>query len=109
MELLHISEGDCDRESMTGSDRERATTRALTRVGFLGHLFPFAPDRTTGRLASASFHPLAFPLFLPLLLLCWRQRAGGRKVLRPRLRPQSCWRPRLPQPNGGDEAQASTR
>ncbi len=83
------------------------TEGALTRVGFLGRLFPFAPARTTGRLAFAPFHPLSFPLFPLFLLLCRRQRAGGRKVLWPRLRPQGRLRPRLPQPDGSEQTQPS--
>src|SRR6266702_2262971 len=63
------------------------TLAVLTRVGFLSHFFPFAPARTTRRLASAAFHPLAFPLFTLLLQLGRRQLASGRKVLWPRLRP----------------------
>src|SRR2546425_7271480 len=79
----------------------------LTRVGFLGGLFPFA--LAMGHLAFTPFHSLSFPLLLPLLLLGRRQRTGGRKVLRPLLRPQRrCW-PCLPQPNGSDQAQASAR
>jgi thiosulfate/3-mercaptopyruvate sulfurtransferase len=68
-----------------GSWAEWGTRAELTRVGFLGGLFPFALAK--GQLAFAPFHPLSFPLFLPLLLLCRGQGTGGRKVLRPRLRP----------------------
>ena len=53
---------------------------------FLGRLFPFASASTTGRLFS-SFHPLSFPLFPLLLLLCWRQRTGWGKVRWPLLWP----------------------
>jgi len=86
-----------------------ATPKPLTRVGFLGRLFPFALAFAMCGLAFAPFRPLSFPLFLPLLLLSRRQRTGRGKVLRPRLWPQGRFRPRFPQPNGGQEAQASAR
>src|SRR6266496_3320914 len=54
------------------------------------------------------YHPLSLPLFLPLLQLCRRQCAGDRKVLRPCLWPQGRFWPRLPEADGGDQAQAST-
>src|SRR5438034_2207596 len=103
--LLWGEPGGRPREQERG--RPQGSPWGLTRVGFLGSLFPFALARATGRLAFAPFHPLSFPLFLPLLLLGRRQHAGGRKVLWPGLRPQSRLRPRLSQPNGGDQAQAS--
>src|SRR6266516_1405733 len=68
----------------------------LTRVGFLGRLCPFALARAKGCLPFAPFHSLPFSLFLSLVLRCGRPRTGGRKVLRPRLRPQGCWWPGLP-------------
>src|SRR6266496_6223367 len=90
------------------NNARRGSPSRLTRVGFLGDLFPFVLACTTGRLAFAPFHPLSLPLFLPLLQLCRRQCAGDRKVLRPCLWPQGRFWPRLPEADGGDQAQAST-
>ena len=42
---------------------------AYTRGRFLGHLFPFAPARTTGCSVVSSSHPLPFSLLSLLLLL----------------------------------------
>src|SRR5512135_2369912 len=81
----------------------------LTRVGFLSRLLPFALAHTTGRLPFAPLHPLPLALFEPLLLLCARLGARGRKVLGPRLRPQGRLRPCLCQPHGSDQTQASAR
>ena len=71
------------------------TAWGLTRVGFLGRLFPVALTDTTGRLAFASFHALSLPCFLSFVLGCGRQAPGDRKVLRPGFGPQGCWRPCL--------------
>src|ERR687884_10593 len=81
----------------------------LTRVGFLGRLFPFALGRTAGRLVVAPFDPLAVPRFLLLVLLGCRLLAGWWELLGPRLRPQRRFWPLLISPKGGHEAQAAPR
>jgi hypothetical protein len=79
-----------------GSKAKEGPLVGLTRVGFLGRLFPFALARTAGRLALAPFDPLSFPLFLPLALLDGRLLTCGRKLLWPLLWPQCRLRPCLP-------------
>ena len=60
--------------------QKRAITDECARRGlpaytgrFLSRLLPFPLAPATGHLAFAPFHPLPFPLFKPLVLLCGRQ------------------------------------
>ena|SRR5437660_12802602 len=85
------------------------TLVVLTRVGFLGGFFAFTLTSTMGRLALPPFHPLSLSLFLPLLLLGRRKLSCGRKLLRPRLRPQRRLRPRFSAPDRGQQAQPPAR